>query len=288
MKYNSKTKRAHLKGLFIAGLLVASLGTFAQAQRTAVFADAQLGKIAITDMTGDVLDAENIQQEQLLKLTIPVSKSSHGKALPAGSCKIKIGFGSKLGLDPNFDLNTITANGFFKWSAVESGGQFQITGELVKALPADINTLDVAVRVKAITEGKSTITANFLVTNHNTAIVFSDEDGSNNASFLSYRVANKFNVISAIPEGNLKLSIYPNPAKDVSAVNIKLVQGKMNGKYNITMYDVTGKLIQTKELQMNFVSNFSYGFGKIAAGKYLIKVASKDAKESTILKFEKF
>ncbi len=288
MKYNSKTKGSHLKGLFISGLLLASLGSFAQAQRTAVFADAKLGKIAITDMTGEAVDAESIQQEQLLKLTIPVGNTNHGKGLPAGSAKIKIGFGSKLGLDPNFDLNSITANGFFKWSAVESGGQFQLTGELVKALPADINSLDLAVRVKAITEGKSTITANFLITNHNTAIILSDEDGSNNASSLSYRVAKKFGVISAIPEGNLKLSIYPNPAKDVSAVNIKLVQGKMDGKYNISMYDVAGKLIQTKALQMNFVTNFSYGFGKIAAGKYLIKVASADAKESTVLKFEKF
>jgi len=288
MKYNSKTKGSHLKGLFMSGLLLASLGCFAQVQRTAVIADAKLGTIAITDMTGDVLDAENIQQEQLLKLTIPVGNTNHGVALPAGSSKIKIGFGSKLGLDPNFDLNSTTANSYFKWSSTESGGQFQLTGELIKALPADVNTLDLAVRVKAITEGKSTITANFLITNHNTASVLSDEDGSNNASFLSYRVAKKFGVISAIPAGNLKLSIYPNPAKDVSAVNIKLVQGRMNGRYNISMYDVAGKLVQTKEVQMNFISNFSYAFGKIAAGKYLIKVISADAKESTVLKFEKF
>ena len=287
MKYNSKTKGSHLKGLFMSGLLVASLGCFAQAQKSAVLADAKLGKIAITDMTGDVLDAESIQQEQLLKLTIPVGNTNHGKALPAGSCKIKIGFGSKLGLDPNFDLNSTTANSYFKWSSTQTGGQFQLTGELIKALPADVNTLDLAVRVKAITEGKSTITANFLITNHNTAAVLSDEDGANNASFLSYSVAKKFSVISPIPAGNLKLRIYPNPAKDVSAVNIKLVQGSMNGRYNISMFDIAGKLVQTKELQMNFISNFTYAFGKIAAGKYLIKVASADAKESTILKFEK-
>jgi len=286
MKYNSKTTGSHLKGLLVSGLLLASLGSFAQGQK-AVLADAKLGNIAITNMTGDVLDAENIPQEQLLKFTLPVSSANHGKALPAGSCKIKIGFGSKLELAPGFDFNSVAPGGYFKWSSVTNGGQLQVTGELVKQLPAEISSLDVAVRVKAIAEGKSTITANFLITNHNTTATLSDENGENNSSFLSYRIAKKFDIMD-IPNGNLKLSVFPNPAVNVSAVNIKLVQGRMTGKYSISLFEISGKLLQTKEMEMAFVSNFNYQFGKIAAGKYLIKVVSADAKQSAILKFVKF
>jgi len=290
MKYNLKMKRSYMMGLIVPALMAVSLGSVAQsAQRgAAVMADASIGKLAITDFTGEVLDANNIPQEQLLKLTLPVGSENHGKALPAGSCKIKIGFGSKLALDPGFDLNTVAASNYFKWSSVISGGQLQLTGELVKELPADVHALDLAVRVKAVAEGKSTITANFLISNHNTKTILSDENGNNNSSYLSYRVAKKFDLINQVPNGDLKMSVYPNPAKDVSSVNIKLVQGRMSGKYSISLYDIAGKLLQSKEMEVGFVNNINYNFGNIVAGKYLIKVASADSKKSTILKFEKF
>lgn len=287
MKYYSKRMRLNVKLLFLSGLLAASVQGIAQ-NRQAVIADAKLGQIAISDITGYQLDPNSIQQEQLINLKLPVESITHGNSLPAGTCKIKIGFGSKLVMDPGFDINSAGMESYFKWTSVVNGGQLQVTGDLVRELPANISAVNVTFRVKASgVEGKSTITANFLITNHNSTTILSDEDGANNSSYLSYNVIKKFDLTPVVPNGNLKLSVFPNPANDVKSVVIKVVQGRLNGKYKISLYDITGKLIQTRELQMNFTTNFNYDFGELAAGNYLIKVASSETKDSSVLKFEK-
>ena len=53
------------------------------------------------------------------------------------------------------------------------------------------------------------------------------------------------------------------------------------------MYEFGGKLVQSKELELNLVTNFAYDFGIVAAGKYLIKVLNASGSESAVLKFEK-
>ncbi|MFZ4770655.1 MAG: T9SS type A sorting domain-containing protein, partial [Ferruginibacter sp.] len=85
----------------------------------------------------------------------------------------------------------------------------------------------------------------------------------------------------------LKLNVFPNPAKDVTAVTISVLQGKFVGKYKISLFDLAGKLIQAKDMQLNLVNTFTYNFGTIAAGKYLIKVANADGTETSLLKFQK-
>ncbi len=191
MKANSKIKKALSKGLLLSSVLFCSFqGVMAQSR--AVLADPKLGTISFTDMAGYQLDEAYVQPGELIKLKIPVLNSNnHGKALPAGSCKIKIGFGSKLVLDPSFDLNTTATNSYFRWNASMNSGQLQVTGELIAALPANVTSVDLALKVKGTVIGKSTITANFLITNHNTTAVLSDEDGSNNSAFLQYTVTNK-------------------------------------------------------------------------------------------------
>lgn len=286
MKCKSKSTGLGLKGLFFAGLFAVSLNSIGQ--KTAVMADPKLGTIALTDISGNVMDANNLQTDQLIKINIPVASESHGKLLPAGSCKIKIGLGSKLELDPQFDLGSAGLGGYFTWTAVVSGGQLQITGDLTKELPADLKSVELAFRVKGAIEGKSTITANFLISNHRTPVVLSDENGANNVAALSYRVIKKFDLINSVPDGSLKLSVFPNPAKDVKSVVIRVAQGRLSGKYKISLFDLSGKLLRSKELQLNFAPNFTYELGNISSGQYLIKVVNADGKESSVLKFEKY
>ncbi|MBC7936597.1 MAG: T9SS type A sorting domain-containing protein [Rhizobacter sp.] len=286
MKCKSKSTGMGFKCLFFAGLFAVSLNSIGQ--RTAVMADPKLGAIELSDMAGYALDANSLQPDQLIKLRIPVAGESHGKSIPAGSCKIKIGLGSKLELDPQFDLNSAGLSSYFSWTSSVNSGQLQITGDLINALPADLKSVEVAFRVKGAIEGKSTITANFLITNHKTPVVLSDENGANNGAALAYRVTKKFDLVSSIPEGNLKLSVYPNPAKDVKSVMIKVAQGKLNGKYKVTLFDITGKQLRAKELQLNFAPNFTYELGNITPGQYLIKVLNTDGTESSVMKFEKF
>ena len=284
MKFNLKSKG--FKCLVAAGFMVASLNGTAQ-NRQAVIADPQLDALVITDFSGSRLDPSNLQADQLIKLNVPVAFDNGGKALPAGSAKIKIGLGSKLILDPGFDVTNAGAGSYFKWTASENSGQLQVTGELISELPANVTTVTLSFRLKVKEEGNSAITANFLITNHNTLAVLSDKNGANNASAISYTIGKRVPVDPSTLNGNLKLAVFPNPAKDVKAVNISVLQGKLMGKYRIMMYDFAGKLVQSKELQLDLVSNFAYDFGTVAAGKYLIQVLNANGTESAVLKFEK-
>jgi Secretion system C-terminal sorting domain len=157
----------------------------------AVLTDPELGKIKFTDVAGYQLDEAYVQPGEIIKMKIPVLNNNHGQALPAGSCKIKIGLGSKLVLDPAYDLNSAALNSYFRWTAAENSGQVQVTGELIAPLPANVNDVDVSFKVKGAGLGHSTITANFLISNHNTVSIVSDEDGTNNASYLAYTVTDK-------------------------------------------------------------------------------------------------
>ncbi len=186
MKVNFKS--AHLKSLLFSGMLAASLSSVAQ--QRAVTLDPKLGAIKMTDLAGNTVNENFIQPGQLVKLVIPVANTDHNAAIPKGSCKVKIGLGSKLVLDPSLDLSTVNSSNYFTWSAANAGGQSQITGELNTALPASFQQVEVAFRVVGNQAGHSTITANFLVTNHNTATILSDNDGANNAAFLKYEITN--------------------------------------------------------------------------------------------------
>lgn len=178
------------KGLLLSSVLFCSLHGNAQ-QKRAVLSDPKLGSISLTDLSGWQLNEAYVQPNELIKIKIPVMNSNHGEALPAGSCKIKIGLGSKLLLDTSYDLNSSAMSSYFRWSAAMNSGQVQITGELAAPLPANVNDVEVAFKIKGTALGKSTITANFLVSNHNTRTVVSDEDGTNNTAFLHYTVSDK-------------------------------------------------------------------------------------------------
>lgn len=367
-----------MKNLLVSLLLLVSFSSMGQNKRSAM-ADPKLGQIGITDLSGSILDAEALEQNQMIKLRIPVSNINMGDKIPAGSAKIKIGLGSKLALDPTFDLNASGVT-YFNWTSAVVGGQTVLTGDIVGEIPAELQDIFVAFKVKTSTLGKSTITANFLVTNHHSATILSDQNPANNAAYLQYTIAHKtvappvikindvargactinvvfgadkeinlsrydvevskdgvtyvkvgemaasgmasyrtsFTITSDIEaqtilvrvrsvdfDGNYRystpvsvsgmcekvapwtLSVYPNPVADVKSVVITAGGGEFKGKYKVTMFDVTGQLISVKEIQLDRVSQFTYNFGAIASGKYLINLVNVDGSQSGTLKLEK-
>ncbi len=186
MKSNKNNSRFGFKAALCGGLLAISLSGFAQ-QRSVIL-DPKLDQIAMTDLIGTTINENFIQPGQSLKIVIPVASVNQQAAMPKGSCKIKIGLGSKLSLDPTFDLNTAALGNYFTWTSTNTGGQVQITGELTSALPANFQQVEVGFKVIGNQVGHSTVTANFLITNHNTVTVLSDRDGANNSSYLKYNV----------------------------------------------------------------------------------------------------
>ncbi len=381
MKY-STFSHLIMKSLFISTLLVLSMGSMAQeALRGSTVADPKLGEVNLTDMSGRMLDPDNLQANQVLKLRIPVSNASAGSKLPAGSAKIKIGFGSKLQIIPGFVVDAPGLNNYFTWNASMNGGQQEVTGELINELPANTQEITVAFKVKAIISGTSTITANFLLTNHHTQFVLSDLNPNNNSTFLQYTISSKpatagpliklttltragcavnlsFSTeneasisrydIEASRDGNSfikvggvkaadmiiynssfaltpvietqymlvrirsvntdgrynysqsvlvagicektqpwALNVYPNPASNVKAVTINTKEGEFKGKYKVSLLDLSGQLIQVKDMQLDKTTSFRYEFGDIAAGKYLIQVVNAEGSQSGTMKFEK-
>jgi hypothetical protein len=284
MKKNANRQRLVTGALIIMGFLSTALNS--HAQRSSVLCDPQLGNISLADEAGIALNAGDLETDKMIKIQLPVMNFNHGEGLPAGSCKIKIGLGSKLTLDPTFDLNTAALNGYFKWTSNVQDGQVQITGDLINELPAGVTTVPVAFKVKAALAGRSTITANFLITNHNSATILSDENGSNNAASLAYSVAKAGNVV--VPSGEATQPyMYPNPVAEVKQVVIETKQGAFKGTYTISISDAAGQQMQATVIKLDGVQRFNYKIGNIAAGVYIMKLAKAGTSLIYTLKFEK-
>ncbi len=174
-----------MKKLFL--LLFIALPFFAISQ--SITADPALEPMRITTVVSGTILVTQLPINGIIKLKVPILNKNTINALPAGTCKVKIGLGSKIILNPLFNLNTVNTSNYFTWSAISSGGQVQITGDLIAELPANFN--DTAYfNVKGIILGNSTITTNFLVTNHNTNTTLSDENGANNIASIAYTITN--------------------------------------------------------------------------------------------------
>jgi hypothetical protein len=230
--------KLNLKSLLFSGMLAASLSSVAQ--QRAVTLDPKLGSIKITDIAGNQINENFIQPGQLVKLVIPVANTDHNAAIPKGSCKIKIGLGSKLVLDPMLDLSTVNSSNYFTWSAANGGGQSQLTGELNTALPASFQEVEVAFKVVGNQVGHSTITANFLITNHNTVTILSDNDGGNNASFLKYEISNAsapvpVTTVDELVKTDCSLKVNFSTDKEIGLSNYQ-VEASKNGVDFVKVY----------------------------------------------------
>ncbi len=368
-----------MKNLIFTTLFVLAL--FSQSFGQAVFADPAVNEMRTASVTSSLtINPGLIPVNEVISLKVPVINYNITNNLPSGTCKIKIGLGSKIELDPNFDLSTVNTNNYFSWTAIVSGGQVQITGDLIAPLPA--NYLDtVTFNIKGTIIGNSTITTNFLVTNHNTTTILSDENGNNNNTFLPYAISqsvvvpvtftrlavlkeacnininfdaeNEINVnryeIEISKDGiyfekngeltaanNIKYKfafgitesmkspqlfirikcvdkdgkfqyseirkvsgscdekheaaviVFPNPAAyETRQFFIRKAEGFFNGNYNISLMDVTGKLISKKRININNVKQFNYETGSISAGQYIINIFNQNDGRHTVVKWQK-
>ncbi len=174
-----------MKKLFFLFFIVFPFFGFSQS----ITADPALEPMKISTLLSGNINVTQLPLNVIIKLKVPVLNRNNANSLPAGTCKVKINLGSKLVLNPSFNLNTVNTSNFFNWSVSSSGGIVQLTGDLYNELPANFN--DTAYfDVKGIILGSSTITTNFLVTNHNTSVTLSDENGANNVASIAYTIVN--------------------------------------------------------------------------------------------------
>ncbi|MCP9751969.1 T9SS type A sorting domain-containing protein [Ferruginibacter sp. HRS2-29] len=167
---------------FIILLLVASAGVKAQ-----VIADPSVNPMRLFNSLLLPADPALLGKDLTFTIKVPILNRNLVNGLPSGTCKIKIGLGSKMLLDPAFDLANARLSNYFHWTSEINSGQLQVMGDLYAALPEEFEDT-LLLDVKGVILGNSTITTNFLVTNHNTQINLSDENGSNNTSFIPYTI----------------------------------------------------------------------------------------------------
>ena len=188
--------------LIITFLLFLSAYTKGQA----VIADPAVSQIDVKGISNQNMTATTILIDDVIKLDVPIFNLNLLNQLPSGSCKIKIGLGSKIILDPKFVLSSLPSSAYFNWTYDVSGGQGQITGDLITNLPANFSNI-VIFDVIGNLQGNSTLTTNFLITNHNTANILSDQNATNNTSFLPYTITAggplpvKFTGLSVVNKG---------------------------------------------------------------------------------------
>ncbi len=178
-----------MKKLFF--LLLTACPFFSIAQ--SVTADPALDPMKITTLFSGNILVTQLPINGIIKLKVPILNKNTINGLPTGTCKVKIGLGSKLIVSPSLNLSTVNTSSFFTWTTVSFGGQVQIIGDLTSELPPNFD--DTAYfDLQGIILGNSTITTNFLVTNHNTNVTLSDENGANNVASTAYTI-----VTSALP-----------------------------------------------------------------------------------------
>lgn len=167
--------------LSIITLLFLSLSTKSQ-----LIADPALEQVFFTDLAGTPID-DTMPLGYIARLNVPVRNLNVQNGIPAGSCKLKIGLGSKMNLAPGFNLSQTNTSNYFNWFLENTGGQWQLTGDLIATIPPGYSET-ARFNVQGIVLGYSTITANFLITNHNTPVILSDENPANNSSFRQYKI----------------------------------------------------------------------------------------------------
>ena len=84
------------------------------------------------------------------------------------------------------------------------------------------------------------------------------------------------------------LYVYPNPVTDQQYITIAAKEGVFNGSYKVELYDNSGKLYQSKQVQLANTKSIRYDFNnKLGAGQYTVRVINTDGTQTAALKFEK-
>ncbi len=157
--------------------------------QTSVYADPALISFDITDQNDvSVPDADNLYNNTVYRLKLSLQNLDQLTAVPPGTCVIRIGLGTKMKLNPAFNLVNAAFSNYFAWTSTTSmAGVTQINGAIIAPLPADfIAELSFDVRSALSTPSGGTVAGNFLIPNDNPLYYFSDLNPSNNTGNISF------------------------------------------------------------------------------------------------------
>lgn len=241
-----KIKNIIMKQIFI--LLIAVTPYFVNAQ--SITADPALNPMEITLLNNSNIFVTQLPKNAVIKLKVPILNKNTTNPLPAGTCKVKISLGSKIILDPTYNLMLVNTSNYFSWTYSATAGQVLITGDLIADLPANFS--DTAYfDVIGVTLGSSTIATNFLVSNHNSAINLSDENSSNNIASTFYTIVNGLLPVSFLnifaEKKNCSLDVFFDVENEININN-----------YDLELSNNSNNFIKVSSLQANNSNRYTF------------------------------
>jgi len=114
-------------------------------------------------------------------------------------------------------------------------------------------------------------------------VVYITNTGTNGSVAQGIQQPYEISVVSGLEESegiNLIFSAYPNPTTDFLMLKI---EGEVKAQYTASLYDISGKLLETKKLEGN---QTSIVMGNLVPATYFVKVTegNKEVKTFKIVK----
>ena len=175
-------------------LLISCIFSLSSYAQTTVSADPALGSFDITDLANVSVNANTLMLNGLYNIKLDMFNLNLSNPIPPNTIYIEIGLGTKFILDPAITditayFSTAPLSTYFTFTYITTGSQPVIRCTLTTQLPSDF--IDQFVfRLKAITQGTSTVSSNISVANNNPSFVLSDDNPNNNSALLEYTITN--------------------------------------------------------------------------------------------------
>ncbi len=149
----------------------------------ATIADPAVGQMNFTTIANATQSANTLLFAPAYKLNIPFYNLNQLNIVPNGTIRLTVNLGSKLILDPAFNLATAPLSNYFAWTSTVVAGNVIITGTQIADIPEDF-TGALVFNVKGSLSCTSNISTNITIVN--TLAILQDEDLQNNAATLQY------------------------------------------------------------------------------------------------------
>jgi hypothetical protein len=185
-------------GATTASILVSTAGTYSVTQTVAgctspaasqnivignAIADPAVGQMFFTTLSNTTASANTLLFTQNYKLKVPVFNLNQFTEIPSSAINFTINLGTKLELDPAFNLATAPLSQYFSFTTAIVAGRQVITGTQIATIPADFDGI-AEFEVKGTLSCTSGIASNIVITNASASLT--DEDLNNNAATLQY------------------------------------------------------------------------------------------------------
>jgi large repetitive protein len=148
-------------------------------------ADPAVGQMFFTTLADAPQTANNLLFTQAYKFNVPFYNLNQAEEVPNGTIQLRINLGSKLILDPAFNLATAPLSNFFAWTSAVVADSVIITGTQIAAIPADF---DGVLTFNVRGEFSCTATASSRINIVNTLATLADDDLQNNRATLQYNL----------------------------------------------------------------------------------------------------